>query len=85
MLSSYNSNTDSSLDTVKLLLENSANINVQNKDGSTALILVSQCLSESNNFEIISLLLQNDANIHMYDNNKKTYRDHLFNNYTIII
>lgn len=47
----------------KLLIENSADINTQDKNGKTPLILCCSC--EYYNIEIIKLLLDNNADVNM--------------------
>src|SRR5690606_2102738 len=47
---------------------NNANIDIQNSDGDTALMMASQY----GNTEIVKLLIENNANIHIKDNNGET-------------
>jgi ankyrin repeat protein len=57
--SSYSSNND----TVKLLLENGADVNMTNKDGISALIFASRYSASSSNNDTVKILLKNGANV----------------------
>ena len=55
-------------DLVKMLIENDANINIQDWDGKTALMLA----SEKGHLAVVEELLQGDAYIDMEDNDDRT-------------
>jgi len=62
-------------DVVKLLIEKGANIDHQNKDGDTALLLSIENSQDGDNDingdnDMINFLLENNANIHIKNNNK---------------
>ena len=60
----YSSRHDN-LEIVKLLCENGANINLQDKDGFSALMIA----TDKGYLEIVKFLLENGANINLQDNN----------------
>src|SRR5690606_20342830 len=62
MSASKYSNKDSSIETVKLLIENGADVNLQNYDGNTALMIVSEFLKTQHAIETMKILIDNGAN-----------------------
>jgi ankyrin repeat protein len=73
----------SSLDTMKLLVNNGADVNVQNVNGSTTLMLVAG--TYENYVDVLSLLLDNGADVTIKDNNGKTAIDYAKDAGTAII
>ena len=69
MLVSQNSNMDISIRIVKLLIGNSANVNLLNRYGSATLILALYNLNTSGSIEIVKLLIKNGANTNLQNNN----------------
>ena len=67
LLSSSYTRTTSSLDTVKLLIENGADINIKEKDGWTALMLACRNSNTESSLETVKLLLENGANVNLRD------------------
>ena len=61
MLASRYSNTNSSLDTVQLLLESEAQVNLKNDDDSTALMLAVKYSNTDSLLETVKLLLEYGA------------------------
>jgi ankyrin repeat protein len=61
------SNSDSTLETVQLILKYKPNINAKTDFGSTALHICCYCINFSSNIETMKLLLQYNANINLLD------------------
>jgi len=67
ILASRYSNTGSNIETVKLLLENGADVNLKNNDGWTALMSASRYSNTESNIETVKLLLENGADVNLKD------------------
>ena len=67
MYASRLSNSISSLETVKLLLDKGADVNIQRKYESTALILASMFSNSTSSIATVKLLLEYGANPDLYD------------------
>ena len=66
MIAAQYFDTDSSLETVKILLENNADVNLTDIDGWTALMVaVGYSNNKINTFEIVKLLLEKGANVNL--------------------
>ena len=73
MLAARNSDTDSNIDTVKLLIECGANIKSQNNDGWTTLMMAVRCGNmDDSNLNIIKILIESGANLNIQNNGKLT-------------
>ena len=59
---------DGHTDIARLLIENGANVNIQNDDGYTALMYATMM----NNIDIVKLLLENGANVNIQNNRGST-------------
>ena len=68
MIACRNSNTKSSIETVRLLLDHGAKIDMQNNNGRTALMMAASYSHEDSNIETVRLLLDRGAKIDMQDN-----------------
>ncbi len=75
MLAARNSRIDSSNETVKILLEHGANVNLQNKDGYTALMSAAQYSKTSSSNETVKILLEYGANKNMKNIDNKSAED----------
>src|SRR5690606_22965681 len=71
MWASKYSNEGSTIETVKLLIKNGANINLQNEYGCTALMCASKYSNTKSSIETIKLLIENGANVNL----QNTYGD----------
>ena len=67
MLSSRNSNTTSTLDTVSVLLKYQPNVNIQDNYGFTSLMHAICSMHDDSNQETCKLLLDHGANINTID------------------
>ncbi len=65
MFASRNSNTDSNIETVKLLIEAAANLNLQEKDGWTALMMAIENSDTDSNVETFKLLIEAGADLNL--------------------
>ena len=72
MSASSHSSRYSSLDSIKLLLENKADINLQDNDGWTALTVSLKYLNTNSSLETVKLLLKNGANVNIKNNKGRT-------------
>ena len=54
--------------TVEILLKHNTDVNIQNQDGMTALIFVSQYASINENVSTVNMLLKHKVNINIKDN-----------------
>jgi hypothetical protein len=63
MMASTNSNGESSLETVKLLINSGANLNIQNNDGETALMLALKYSDKYSSLETVKLLINSGAKL----------------------
>jgi ankyrin repeat protein len=72
MYASLFANENSSIETVKLLINNEANVNLQHNDSYTALIFVSQYSKRKSSTETVKLLIENEANLNMRDKYDRT-------------
>ena len=68
MFAARTSKIYSTEETVKILLENGANVNIQNNEGCTALILASRNSRIDSSEETVRILLKHDANVNIQDN-----------------
>ena len=64
--------SDGDLETVQYLVENNANIEVQNKFGQTPLI----CAAMNDQLEVVTYLVENNADVQAHDEHAKTALDH---------
>ena len=67
MIACRNSATYSNIETVKILLENGADIDSQNNSKFTALIFACGHVDGDSNIETVELLLENKANVNLVD------------------
>ena len=72
MLSARNSRTDSSEETVKLLLEYGANVDIQEKDGWTALIMAARYSRTDSSEKTVKIILEYGANVDIQDEYGRT-------------
>ncbi len=72
MLASLNSKTNSSEETVRILLENGADVNLKNNNGSGALVLASVYTKSNCSEETVRILLKHGADVNSKDNTGKT-------------
>ena len=68
MMASRYSNTDSTFETVELLLQKGADPNIQNNDGWTALMMASRFSNTTSTFETVEYLLEHGANPNIQNN-----------------
>ena len=78
MFASKFSNTESSIDCVKLLLEYGANPNLREKHGQTALILAAQFSNRTSTEKTVELLLQYGADPDSQDEERTAPGKHRF-------
>ena len=72
MFSCRYSNTDSTIETVELLLDRGANVNLKNSDGLTALMLACRNSNTDSNIETVKLLLNvNNIDVNIVFNDTK--------------
>ena len=64
---------DGNLEVLELLLQQGANIDIQNNNGNTALIWAAR----NDRLEVVKLLLQQGANPDLRDNHGSTFFDYL--------
>ena len=69
MMAARNSNLDSNIETVKLLIAAGANVNLQHNDGWSALMLAARYSNIDSNIETVKLLIEAGANINLQENN----------------
>jgi ankyrin repeat protein len=62
------SNGDSTLETVELILKYKSNIDAKSLRGFTPLIICCTCINSSSNVETMKLLLEYNANVNLVDN-----------------
>lgn len=72
MTASRYSNKYSRISTVKLLINNGANLNLQNKVGNTALMLVSEYTNVGSSIETLKLLIDNKADLNIQNKHGQT-------------
>ena len=72
MIASSNTNTFSSIEIVKLLIENGANVNLQNNDGVTALMISSIYSNSYSSLDAVKLLIENEADLNIRDRDGNT-------------
>ena len=60
-----------SIEIIKILIENGADINIQNKNGTSALIFA----CENNNFDMVKFLIDNNVDINSINKNGKSAID----------
>ena len=72
MLASRNSKINSSEETVKILLEHGANVNIQNNFGVTALMFASRYSKNNSSKETVKILLEHGANVNFQEDNGVT-------------
>ena len=65
MISCANSNTSSSLETVKLLINSGADLNIQSTHGFTALTVASQYQHTSSSLETVKLLIDSGCDVNI--------------------
>jgi ankyrin repeat protein len=65
MMASRNSNTDSSNETVKVLLEHDANTDLVDTDGLTALMMASRNSNTDSSSETVKVLLEHGADCNL--------------------
>jgi ankyrin repeat protein len=68
MLASRYSNDTSSLETVKELIKSGANIDIQDKEGWTALMLASRYSNDTSSLETVKELIKSGANLNLQNN-----------------
>ncbi len=73
------SNTESNVETVKLLIDNGADVNIRGNDGWTALMYAT-CNFQNSNIETAKLLLDSGADIQITNDNDETILDRLLEN-----
>jgi hypothetical protein len=87
MLASRYSNTDSNIETIKLLLQNGANPNLKNSNGGTALMLtllqlknIKNSIVFDNIIEIINLFIKYGYDLNIKNNGNNTILMQILNN-----
>ncbi len=78
------SNTDSNNETVKLLLEKGADVNIQENDGWSALMMACKYNDTDSNNETIQLLLDYDPDTTIRNKSNKSVYDLIKNNSYLI-
>ena len=58
------------IDLIKLLLKYGADINLQNEDGDTVMILICKFIENETSIDVLKLLIENGANINLKNNNE---------------
>ena len=77
MMAARNSNIDSSLETVRLLLGKGANVNLADRNGWTALMLAAYNFAIYSDSETIGLLLENGADASLINEENKTFFNYI--------
>ena len=72
MISARNSNTFSTIETIRLLIDANANVNLQKNNGSTALILASMYSNRDSTTATVQLLVDSGANPNLQNNDGET-------------
>ncbi len=64
-MAARNSNTDSTFETVKLLVDKDADLNIQNNEGWTALHMATRYSNTESTFETVKLLVEKGADLNI--------------------